>query len=157
MTPFEQDILDFITSEKATTCVALYQLFGQGDAILINATVHNVVCAFGMSDELAVALNNLLDVGEVVDIPCTPEEYSFDGAILNLPLTDGLMPVEGYAEPHWQPIMYTTYENAINYLDIALKDDPVQLAEVKARLEAKRKVSVVEVEQTNIEQSTELE
>ena len=154
MDQLEQNIMDYVRSEGAVTCVALYQLFGEGDSILVNATVRNVVCAFGMSEELANALNHLLDIGELVDIPCTTDGYAFDGAVLRLPITDLLMPIGGYDEPHWQPILYTTYETAIAYLNEVFENDPEQLAEVKARLSSKRKVAGIDEEPVFSEEAT---
>jgi hypothetical protein len=138
MTQLEDDIMDYVKSERGATCVALFQLFGQGNAILINSSIKNVVCAFGMSDELAEAINHLLDQGELVDIPCNKNLYEIDGATLDLPIVDQFIPVDGYETIHWQPILYTAYEDSMIYLEEIFAEYPEELAKIKERLDAKR-------------------
>jgi hypothetical protein len=120
----EQNILDYVESEGSATCVALSQLFGCGDNLIIGED--KVVYAFGLSDEVSEALVNLVGSGQLVDLNCSVVRYEFDGGV-----PEGIPCVSDLAEEdrngtYWIPILYITYDELIRSAPSVVEDEEMK-------------------------------
>ena len=115
LTVLEKKIYDFISSlGSGVSCVELFNEFGKGESCFQNKD--NVITSFGMSEELADSLSNLIGYGLIVGLPVPVECYLLDGAVLPYPQQKGKVPKEGYKTPHWLAIGYYTYQQADKHI-----------------------------------------
>ncbi len=102
------ELLEFIRTRRGVSCVELADGFGSGNATILEES--NIVIAFGLSEEVAAALNELIESDDVVCIPCSTFVYLIDGRMPDLPIAKAN---KSYKKPHWQPVAFDTFENAL--------------------------------------------
>ncbi|MCK9568916.1 hypothetical protein M0R72_08245 [Candidatus Pacearchaeota archaeon] len=125
-------IIDFVSKRQGVSCVELSRAFGEGSHI--TEARLNVITAFGLSEELAKALVDLVNEGKLISIPSEFLVYVCDGAIPRWPLAKR---DREYKKPHWLPVTYDTYEFGIAELKRLVKDKKV-LKQILEDIERRR-------------------
>lgn len=110
-------IVDFIAKRQGVSCVELSRAFGEGDHVL--ELKHNLITVFGVSQEVAKALVELLSKSVIVAIPSEVLVYVVDGAIPKWPIAKS---AREYKTPHWLPVTFDTYDFGVKELTRLVKN-----------------------------------
>jgi hypothetical protein len=108
----EKKVYEFIKEREHVRCIELSEEFGQGNHVICKEEDENLVIAFGMSEELSMAVINLTNRAEIIPVTTSIFSYVIDGNMLNIPIAKHPLQ-RGYKTEHWLPVTYCTFEAAV--------------------------------------------
>ncbi|WP_292381716.1 hypothetical protein [Methanosarcina sp. UBA289] len=120
--PLQQQILCFIESVGFATSTDLSKTFGKGEYTLSDPEQRNVLHAFGLSESVCIALNALIEMRELIPVPCMSILFEhFSGNIPDLPLSWDLSESDTQTKC-WLPVIFVTVGEFKKFADKVFSD-----------------------------------
>jgi|AGTN01.1.fsa_nt_gi hypothetical protein len=107
----KDDIREYVFTYDHVSYVELENRFGEqviGEyaIYLDNKGSSNMLIWTGMSEELSMAIQELVAEQKIEHLPCSAVVYGLDGRILALPVATK---IKKYTTPHWLPCVLSTH------------------------------------------------
>lgn len=120
--PLQQQILCFIESVGFATSTDLSKTFGKGEYTLSDPEQRNVLHAFGLSESVCIALNELIEKRELIPVPCMSILFEhFSGNIPDLPLAWDISENDTQTKC-WLPVIFVTVGEFKKFADKVFLD-----------------------------------
>jgi len=117
----EERIYWFINSKEHISFAEFHRFFGEemeGDIFLElggdNGKKMNCYAWMGMNKTFVDTIKAMIDKEYIFLNPSVFLVYLFDGKLLPLPLAKRV-PKNGYKEPHWVPVVFTTFRQSTSF------------------------------------------
>lgn len=110
----EEKIIRLVRERGHVSFLEIRDLFPseRGEISIAMPGYYNILYWWGLSEDLARAISNVLERQAVFVHPATPLTYAIDGVMTTMPLAKS---VRQYKEPHWYPVTlhHTVYAEGV--------------------------------------------